>query len=152
LTSTEEKIQPSRKQIRHSRPMRIEINCFLSSYTTDHSAHIHNLDLSFLTDGCRILLLIWTRRTGACISTMQMLGWIAPRPRRPIGELTCHDSKRSKRRLIQRSSSTTRSRLSPRWWRDWPRLIKFVMLLFYSLYTIEFIERDSSRIDDTCMR
>jgi hypothetical protein len=127
LISTEEKIQPSRKPIRHSHPMRIEINCFLSSYTTDHSAHIQSLDLSFSTGGCRIRLLIWSRLTGACISTMRMLGWTEPRPRRLTGELTCHDSKRSRRRLIRWSSSTTLSRSNRRRWRDRPRLVQFVM-------------------------
>lgn len=130
LTYMEGKIQPSQKPIRDSHPMRTEINCFLSSYTTDRSAHIQSLDLSFSTGGCRIRLLIWSRLTGACISTMRMLGWTEPRPRRLTGELTCHDSKRSRRRLIQRSSSTTRSRSSRRRRRGRPRHIKFVMLPF----------------------
>lgn len=134
LTYMEERIQPSGKPIQDLHLTRTEINCFLSSYTTDHSARIQNLDLSFLTGGCRIRLLIWRRLTGACISTMRMLGWIAQRPRMPTGELTCHDFKKSRRRLIQQSSSITRSRSNPRRYQNRHRLDIFAILFF--VYTI----------------
>lgn len=134
LTYMEERIQPYRKPIQDSHLTRTEINCFLSSYTIDHSARIQNSGLSFLMGGCQIRLLIWRRLTGACILTMRMLGWIARWPRMPTGELTCHGFKRSRRRLIQQSSSTTQSRSNRRRYRSRLWLVNFVMFagLFFA--------------------